>query len=85
MESYWLEVIEACWKGSASSNIVMVVDDVLKMKRWFSQCALLWTPREANQVAHHVARLLLARNLKGDWVIINPPSVVQHLHIDSQN
>ena len=85
MESNCLEVIEAYWKGSANSDIAMVVDDVLKMKKWFSQCALLWTPREGNQVAHHVAKLLLAGNLKGDWVIRNPLSVVQHLHIDSQD
>ena len=46
----------------------------LKMKEWFSNCGFLWTPREGNHVAHHVAQSLVVGNLNEDWVVRYRPS-----------
>ena len=75
IESDCLQVVEACWNKTPSHEIAIVVADLIAMKDWFSNCALLWCPREANQLAHQLAHLLLVGNLILDWVTRVPPSV----------
>ena len=78
VESDCLEVVDACRNCVACSELMMVAEDVHRMRNWFSHYALLWTPRESNCVAHQVAHLHLNGNLKADWVV-RPPSIVANL------
>ena len=74
MESDCLQVIESCRNNTPAHEVAAVVEDIRTMRNWFSNCALLWTPREANQLAHQVAQLSLDRNLPSDWVLRLPTS-----------
>lgn len=83
MESDCLQVIEACRNNSPTHEIAIVVEDILAMRSWFSSYALLWTPREANELAHQVAHLSLEGNLSQDWVPRVPPMVDSILRKES--
>ena len=83
VESDCLEVVEACRNRIACSELAMEVEDVNRMKSWFSHCGLLWIRREANQVAHQVARFQMEGNLNRDWVIRYPSIIADLLKMDS--
>ena len=78
MESNSLEVFEACRNSPSCSEISSVVEDISNLWARFSQCSLLWTPHEANEMAHIMARLQLARNLVVDW-LVNRNSYLQRI------
>lgn len=75
MESDYLEVIECCRDSSLCSDINVVMEDIRKMRTWFFECGLLWTPHKSNELAHHVAKLLLDGNLNLDWVVRKNPLI----------
>ena len=85
VESDCLPVVEACRNRTPSHEIAMVVADLIAMKDYFSNCALFWCLREANQLAHQLAHLLLVGNLRLDWVIRVPPNVQAILWKDSHS
>ena len=60
-------MVEAFRDGSSRSEIGTVVEGTGQKRSYFSEGASLWTPRAA-KVAHLVARLQLAGNLRGDLV-----------------
>ena len=52
--------------------------DILMLKLNFCHCGFVWTPRDANRMAHQVTRWGLVVNLQRDWVV-NVPSRLQDL------
>ena len=52
--------------------------DILMLKLNFCHCGFVWTPRDANRMAHQVTRWGLVGNLQRDWVV-NVPSRLQDL------
>ena len=77
MESDNIEVIEACRSKSSRAEIATVVNDIKNLKCSFLECGFVWTPREANEAAHHIARLLLVDELNCDW-LSSHPSILDH-------
>ena len=82
LESDNSQIIEACISGKALGEIAIILDDIKTLKELFSFYALTWTPRQGNQVAHHVAQLALAGTRNEDWLISKPQSLVQMLKAD---
>ena len=52
-----------------------MVEDIVNMKKEYSFCAFLWTPRKANSTMHFVAKMSLGGNLQSDWCISKPISM----------
>ena len=69
VESNSLEVIEACRGNLHLWDIKAMMEDIVNLKKEFSFCAFLWTPREANSIMHFVAKMSLAGKLQSDRCI----------------
>ena len=82
LESDNLELIEACRSGTFLTDEAVVIEDTLELKKNFSDCALVWAPREANRPADHVAKLALAGSLPDNWVLCKPYSLASSLRLD---
>lgn len=70
---FWLNLIvnkllKPAGKVLLILGATIIAKDVLKLKRSFSHCGILWTRREANCVPHEVVKLSLSRNLSFKFV-----------------
>ena len=76
LESDNLKIIEACKNKKIIGEIAIVLEDIEALKNMFTSCGFIWTPREGNRVAHHIAQLAMAGSLEQDWVVQRSPSIV---------
>lgn len=67
LESDCLQLIDACNLRRSIGEIQIIVNDIVRLKRNFSQCNFTWIPRRINQVAHILAQLHSRNCLPYSW------------------
>ena len=82
IESDNFQLVEASRSGVLLCDAAMVIDDIIKLKNSFSACALVWAPRESNNIAHYVAKAALVGNLPRDWLVRRPFALEKLLILD---
>lgn len=75
VESDCLDLIKGCRREIKKGEIFGLLSDILCIKTQFQQIGFTWTPREGNQVAHHVASLASRDCLPSNWVLNQPASL----------
>lgn len=75
VENDCLELIQACREEIVRGEIYNIVKDVITLRRNFQTLGFTWSPREGNQVAHHIALLANRYSLPSNWVWNLPSSL----------
>ncbi|RYR05051.1 hypothetical protein Ahy_B06g084898 [Arachis hypogaea] len=65
-------LIQALKSHASIAEIQVVLDDILHLARIISSCGFTWVPREANSLAHEVAKLTRQGTLHQNWIRDKP-------------
>ena len=67
-----LEIVQDSRNSCNIGELVVILEDIKKIEGLFQRSALVWTPRQGNQVAYQVAKLALMDNLPFGWLVRRP-------------
>ncbi|XP_025651809.1 uncharacterized protein [Arachis hypogaea] len=76
-------LIQALKSHASVAEIQVVLDDIRHLARGIPSCGFTWVPREANSLAHEVARLTYQGTLHQNWVMHKPISIRNVLRKDN--
>ncbi|XP_057720418.1 uncharacterized protein LOC130934913 [Arachis stenosperma] len=76
-------LIQALKSHASVAEIQVVLDDIRHLTRGIPNCGFTWVPREANSLAHEVARLTHQGALHQNWVMHKPISIRNILRKDN--
>ncbi|RYR16597.1 hypothetical protein Ahy_B04g073631 [Arachis hypogaea] len=76
-------LIQALKSHASIAEIQVVLDNIRHLARGIPSCCFTWVPREANSLAHEVARLTHQGTLHQNWVVHKPISIRNVLRKDN--
>ncbi|XP_015962288.1 uncharacterized protein LOC107486249 [Arachis duranensis] len=75
-------LVQALKSHAPIAAIQVILDDILYLVKGMPNCGFTWAPREANLLAHEVAKLTGQRSLRQNWVTFMQPSIRNILRKD---
>ncbi|RYR28231.1 hypothetical protein Ahy_B01g052353 isoform B [Arachis hypogaea] len=76
-------LIQALKSHASIAEIQVILQDILHLARGIPSYGFTWVPREANSLAHEVAKLTGQGSLHQNWITYNPLSIKNILRKDN--